>query len=142
MKPRKGSIVPATAELVEDLIARVPEQDDADMRRGWGMGSAEAIRESFSRYDSLMILADDEPVGIFGIAPDGNIWLVRGEGLESVAIQFIRQAQPFFDRWLSKHRRIFAYFDKDNRKLLRFMQWSGFTAFDLQNGYVRCDKWA
>ncbi len=141
VRPRRGRVVPATADLCEALIARVPPEDDADMRRGWGMSSAEAIRKSFAALGpSYMILADGEPVGIFGCAPDGNLWMMRGEGIESVAVQFIRRAQPYFDAWLELYGHIYAFFWRENRKLLRFMEWSGFAATDLGNGYVRCDK--
>ena len=143
MRGRKGSVVPATPELCGRLMAYIPQGDDEDMRRGWGMSSAEAVLLSYQMFKpSYIIMADDQPVGIFGCAPDGNLWMMRGEGIESVAVQFIRQSKPYLDAWLEQHGHIFAYFWGENRKLLRFLEWSGFETTDLENGYVRCDKWA
>lgn len=144
---RRGWVEPATPASIEALIARIPPEDDEDMRRGWGMSSAEAVRESFARYGGEMIMAetgegDAEPVCLIGIAPDGNVWMMRGEGMGSVAVQFIRQSRPYLEKWLAEYGHIFVFFWKENRRLLNFLEWIGFETTDLDNGYVRCDLWA
>lgn len=144
MKPNpKAKIIPATAELCGRLIAHISAEDNEDMLRGWGITSAEAVMSSYILCQpSYMVLCEDEPMFIFGCDNNGSVWMMRGDNMESISIQFIRGSQRFFDFWLKKYGHISCEFWGENKKLRRFLEWSGFGATELDNGYVRCEKWA
>jgi hypothetical protein len=135
--------VRATPEHVEQLIPLIPPRDNADMMRGWGYTSAEGLRLMFAECpDTWSIFHGDEIVAMFGCMEGGRMWLIRGTGMDAVAIPFIRQADPVIDAWLARYGYVEGFFSKDYIKLLRWVVWAGFEIEDLNNGYVRCFKWA
>jgi len=137
------SIVPATPTLCGRLIAHVSEEDNEDMVRGWGVSSAHAIMTHYALYKpSYIVMHGNEPMLIFGCCGDGALWMMRGDHMEAISIRFIYRAKKYLDEWLDKYKYLVCEFWGENKKLKRYMKWCGFTSTDLDNGYVRCEKWA
>jgi hypothetical protein len=128
---------------MDELIPRIPDEDNEDMMRGWGCDSAAALKASFDGSEEVWtILADGTVVGMFGVSSDGNMWLIRGADIEDIAVQFCRQGGAVVDALIEKYGAVFCFFSVQYTKLLRWMKWIGFDVADLGNGYVRCEKCA
>ena len=132
-------------EDVDALIPNIPIEDNEDVIRGWGMTSSESLRKIFPMCDECFSIIDDgEVVGMFGVLPDGNVWLMRARGLDNgnVALRFVRHGHEHIERWLQKYGRLIGYISKDYKKFIRWLVWEGFEVTDIGRGYVQVDKWA
>jgi hypothetical protein len=143
---------PSVPEDVEELIPNIPEQDEEDVIRGWERPAAEILREIFPMCDECFTIINDERVvGLFGVlSPDGNdavmspgrncgnIWLMRGHGIENVALRFVRHGHKYIERWLKKYGCLTGYISKDYKKFIRWLEWEGFEFFDVGRGYFQC----
>ena len=126
---------------VDVLIPIIPAEDNVDLIRGWGMPADVILRFVFPASDECFsILFNGRVVGLFGVMSSGNIWLMRGIGIDNVALRFVRHGHEFVDRWLVKYGRLFGYISKDYKKFIRWLAWEGFHMIDLNNGYLEISK--
>ena len=128
-------------EDVEALIPNIPDEDNVDVINGWGRPSADMLREIFPQCDECFtIINDGAVVGLFGVLPDGNIWLMRGRGIDSVAIRFCRHGHEYIKQWLDKYGTLTGYINKRYRKFVRWLTWEGFEMFEVGRGYLMVRK--
>lgn len=140
---RAGRMIPGKLEHIELLKAHIPPEDDEDMRRGWGMSSGEMLYYAFENSEEVWtLLSGPDVVGMWGCGQDGNVWLIRGEGMERIAVKFIRRSREVFERLTARHGTIFCVVSRRYTKLLRWLDWCGFATEPHGAAYVRRYKCA
>ena len=139
------SVRPSVPEDVEALIPNIPTEDNEDMTRGWGCTSAFMLRDIYPKCDecfSIIVTQAAMPlvVGMFGVMPGGNVWLMRGHGIDRVAIRFVRHGHEYLHRWLVKYGKLTGFINKNYKKFIRWLVWEGFEVTDLDKGYLMVTK--
>lgn len=143
MRVDAGRMVPGKPEHIEVLKGRIPAEDDEDMRAGWSMSSGDMLHHAYEESEEVWtLLSGNDVVGMWGCGPNGNIWMIRGEGMERIAIKFIRRSLEVFERLTAKHGTIFCVVNQRYGKLIRWLGWCGFTTEMYDAAYVRCFKCA
>ena len=130
----KAGVVPASASDVLYVAERLREADLQELYAMHGkdvdvpMLLLQSWKESIQRYT---IIANDEPVGIFGlaeVAPKlGAPWLVGTDGLPKIAKSFITGCPHYVERMLDTYPNLVNYVHKDNRLAIRWLKYLGFT---------------
>ena len=131
----------SVSEDVELLIPIIPPEDNIDIMRGWGKSADEVLRDAYmSCAECFSILNGDIVVGMFGVMDNGIIWMMRGRGIDNIALRFVRHGHEFLDRWLIKYGCLRGYISKDYTKFIRWLEWEGFTLKELNYGYLEVSK--
>lgn len=122
------------------LLPWVSKPDRIDLRIGWGVSAKKGIPMSFDASDPMCrwsIFADDRIYGMFGCTPNGETWLFRSFDFDQLAIRFIRHAKPFVGYMLTRHPHLAGWANASNTKLLRWLQWAGFSVTVSKSGYAK-----
>lgn len=127
-------MVPATADLAEQLI---PNMREADRVEAWAAGmmtSREALLSSLDiSPDPQAILGDGRVLTIFGIgtwtvlALRGIPWLLTAEEMPRHARRLIPLSRAYIDDARRRYKSMGNYVDARNTKAIRWVRWLGFT---------------
>jgi RimJ/RimL family protein N-acetyltransferase len=139
VKPR---VRPSALEDAADLAANISDFDREDLLRGWGVTDCEgAIAESMeeSGGDSWSIVDDDtgHVLAVFGASRDGIAWLVVSRDFDRIVLRFVRQSRKYIAELLGRHGRLYNYAYAGNERMIRWLEWCGFTLDEPINGYRR-----
>jgi RimJ/RimL family protein N-acetyltransferase len=138
----KVTVTPARPEDARKLAPKLSEYVREDLRRGWGVHDfekniAEAVEKDSPECWS--IAADGEIIGIFGVSADDCVWLVPGKDFDRISISFFRKSGAVLAEMLGKREKIWNYVHEDNKKMIRWLEWCGFTIDDPIMEYRRCE---
>jgi len=133
-----GYVVPSIPWHVDVLVKRIPDEDNLDMLNGWGETSESMLRKVYPMCDECFtIMGNSGVVGMFGVLPEGRIWLMRGKDIDTVAFRFVRHGHEYIHKWLDKYGTLTGYINNRYHKFLRFLLWEGFILSDAGRGYLQ-----
>lgn len=136
-----AQVKPLTQEGVLEIA---PNLRAADLREYHAMMD-EPIAEGLERLramsrKSFAVVADGRVVCAFGVlaktalSTEGHPWLVATPEIESsprLRRWFVKQSKPWASEAMSGFRRCSNFCDVENRMVVRWLQWLGFT-FDAR----------
>jgi len=129
---------------VKTIYLNMYEDDLVDLTRGWGEhGSVQELLEQASKGsdECLVIVDDDEVLGMFGVWPGGRVWLVRTKSLDRAAIRFVRHGHEYIEKWLKKYGCLTGTINSKYTKFVRWLKREGFIMNHVGMGYLRIGKW-
>lgn len=133
-----GYVVLSVPWHVDVLVKRIPEEDNKDMLEGWGQTSESMLRNIFPKCDECYtIMGDMGVVGMFGIMPDANIWLMRGKDIDTVAYRFVRHGHEYLQSWVKKYGKLTGYINQNYAKFVRWLIREGFEVYGVGRGYLQ-----
>ncbi len=135
----KYEIVPATREHVEELAAKMRQEDVDEVWAFAHLTPLEAVQMSFDgTLDAQAGLADGELVCIFGVVRDsilsetGYPWLLCTPLVKKHAMAFLRRTKDYMTSMRQKFWILENYGDARNVEALRWMKWLGFDVLEAQ----------
>ena len=115
----------------EDIPAVSFNMRPADIEecRASGSDPETALLESFNASEAVWTIGtpDSEPVGMFGVTADGEIWMLACRALSGFHIEFIRRCRGFISNLLCLHGKLHCWSYSKNTLHHRWLEWSGFT---------------
>ncbi len=135
----KYEIVPATQEHVEELAAKMRQEDVDEVWAFAHMTPLEAVQVSFNNTkDAQVGLADGELVCMFGIvrasplSETGYPWLLGTPLVKKHARAFLRRTKEYMLEARKEFWLLVNYGDARNTEALRWLGWLGFEIFEAQ----------
>jgi hypothetical protein len=109
---------------------------DIDKIEAWAMhrlSPVMAVNGSIflSEY-SYTVLADDEPILVFGVQQEsllsdtGVVWLLATDGISKIKKSFVKQCQKVFLDLIQEYQMVYNYVYTENKIALRWLKWLGF----------------
>lgn len=128
----KGSIRTATAQDAAYLAPRLREQDVQELWRVGHRDFLDVLLTSIAASDeAYTILAELEPVGVFGVAPAtepgvGIPWMLASDGLLSVRKDFVRYGFQIVEDFNSRYPLLTNVVWRGNSVSRRWLAYVGF----------------
>ena len=138
--------IEVTPASLDDALALAENVSDAvleDLERGWGVEDiASALTNSvYLCLPNCWSVKDEfgRVFMIFGVGADGTAWFVPSKDFDEIAFRFVRQSKKYISMMLEGRKGLYNYVHEDNDKMIRWLEWCGFTVYESENGYRRCE---
>ena len=117
------------ADRAEIMATVVGDPQELLMRSAWA-----------STLGWIMLDRTDEPVGVFGVAPQGTPrvgapWLIGSSGIEREAVALARQTGAHVEQMLQAYPVLTNHIDARNDLALDWLLWAGFDLIDAKANY-------
>ena len=127
-------VVPATEELVRQLIGRMREDDQRESLAMSGQPADWCLMHGFKYSDLCWVgLRGDEPVCVFGVrrlsvlSDTGIPWLLGTDAVREVKTTFLALSKPYVQDMLAGYKRLENWVDARNKISIRWLRWCGFN---------------
>lgn len=122
----KANVYRSRVEDANQLAPLLRDEDVREIRDANGSTPLESLTHGVTLGTRCYTVADsDQPVAMFGVMPNGAVWLLASENLLEHRRQLVRESR----RWLREMHRSFPvlwnYVDTRNRAHVRFLEWLG-----------------
>lgn len=128
-----------TESLCHSLMSNLRAHDRVEVE-ALGRGTTGAVLWEAVKvaHEAHAVTIDRELVCIFGVQPDGTVWLLGTPLLDRRLITLCKLAPAFINRWLNRFEFLSNITDQRNRRIVMWLRWLGFSfgePFDL-NGHT------
>lgn len=138
MGSRDLTLVPATAEHVEELARRMRPADEAEVLAADGLGLRDSVRLAAEWSDPGTVsagLAGGELACICGVVRGPFVtgvaypWLLTTGTVDRHRAAFLRASRAVLARWLARYPHLEQHIDARYAQALRWVAWLGFTVY-------------
>lgn len=147
MRTLRTEVIEAREEHCAELAAALDDAGRELIREGWDIDPEAGLRWSWAASDReglcWTVLVDGEVAAMFGCIDRGDgtgfPWLTTAPAMERVKLRFIRQSRAYLDRMLARFPRIEGWAHEENKALIGWLKWAGFTVGAGRLGrFLRC----
>ena len=118
----------ATIKDLKYLAPRLRFEDKREILSTAGMLPYTALYYSYLKSAIVFTIVNDkkEPVGIFGVAVSGAIWLLATDKLKEIQFAFLKENKKVIDFLNTKYKILWNYVDSRNSLHIKWLKWCGF----------------
>jgi hypothetical protein len=123
----------ATEDHIESLLGRLRDIDNRECLASIGKTADENLKMGFEISTKCWtILLGDQPIGAFGVAPEGLLsnkgipWLLATDDLKKISYNFLRQSKEHVREMLEQYDRLENHVDIENKISSNWLKWCGF----------------
>ena len=144
------SFEPASSGDIEAIARDVRMADEIEIKASSGESVADAMAFGLSRSTvCFTAVADDEPIAMFGVAPDGTdngiVWMVATNALERMTLRkaLLKSSRELLPVLMAGYSKVYNVVDQRNDKAIRWLHWLGFEFENAVNvnGYPFLPFW-
>lgn len=108
-------------------VAANMRQADRDEVAALRLNPEEALKGSILFSEVLFtIRRGDEPLGMFGVADRGAVWMLGTDGIKDIRYTFLRQSSTWVNALHSASPALWNWVDARNELHIRWLKWLGF----------------
>ena len=113
---------------IEYLAPRLRYEDKRELLTSSGNTPYQSLLNGFIASDVCFTITDQEniPVGMFGVTPEGAIWLLATPEIKRIRFSFLRESRKVVDFLNNQYPKLWNFVDCRNELHLRWLKWCGF----------------
>jgi hypothetical protein len=116
-----------TLEDCRHLMSNLRSRDrDEVLALGSGIDGDRLWQACREAHEAHSVYEGDDLVCIFGVQPEGIVWLLGTAHLDRRLLKLCKLAPAFIARWSQRFPKLFNMTDKRNTRIILWLRWLGF----------------
>ena len=140
----KVEVIEAKQSHCSDLARNLDDEGRALIWKGWDVDPLQGLTAAYGMSSLCWtVLIDGKVAAMFGCAGEfgeaGYPWLTTAPDMERIKLRFIRASGRYLDLMKKTHSQLESWVHEDNKPLLGWLKWAGFTVGAGRRGeFLRC----